>query len=394
MKPAARFGTAIELLDVIISGSPVEKTLTGWARTNRYAGSKDRAAVRDIVFTALRNKRSFAWLGGNETARGIVLGMLVSDGTDPASVFSDEGYAPSPLAEEELSAVRPNLDEASQSVRLNYPDFLQPDLEASLAGRFEDALTSMHRRAPIDLRVNTLKCSKAAALEALEAEGVRAIELPECATTLRVTEGGRTIASRETYKEGLVELQDVASQMAAVFAEAKPGMTVLDYCAGGGGKTLALASGMQGQGRLVAHDVNPNRMKDIANRAARASAQIEIAENGPPSELLESCDLVFVDAPCSGSGAWRRNPNEKWRLTTERLKNFNIAQMDALSTGLKYVRPGGRLVYATCSMFISENRQIVDAVLSTMPHAKLETEHVLYPDDPGDGFYFADINLS
>lgn len=394
MRHEAHYATAIELLEIIFDGAPVEKTLTGWARSNRYAGSRDRAAVRDIVFDALRSKRSFAWLGGSETARGVIHGMLLSEGQEPGTVFSGEGYAPSPLTVDEQTATRPNLDEAPDAVRLNYPEFLQSDLEASLGARLESALLSMQMRAPIDLRVNTLKCDIGMAQAALEAEGVQTKELPECITALRVTEGGRTIASSQVYKNGFVELQDVASQMAASFADAKPGMTVLDYCAGGGGKTLALALGMQGQGRLVAHDVNPKRMKDIAARADRANAKIEIAENGPPPDLLANCDLVFVDAPCSGSGAWRRNPNEKWRLTADKLDNFNLSQLDALTTGLRYVRPGGHLVYATCSMFVRENRQIVDAVLATVPEAKLNNSQVLYPNEPGDGFYYADIVLS
>ena len=394
MRPQARYATAIELLQTIIDGSPVEKTLTAWARNSRYAGSRDRAAVRDIVFDALRRRRSLAWLGGAESGKGIILGVLLSEGIDPASVFSGEGYAPQPLTSDDLAATRPDLEEAPEAVRLNYPDFLKADLDVSLGERLAPALMSMQQRAPIDVRVNLLKSDIKSAKAALANDQIETTELAECSTVLRVVEGGRKIASSQAYRDGLIELQDIASQMAAEFAGAKPGMTVLDYCAGGGGKTLALAPGMQGEGRLVAHDINPKRMKDIPNRATRAGAKIEIATEGVPTELIGACDLVFVDAPCSGSGAWRRNPNEKWRITPEKLKEFNVAQRDALQTGLTFVRSGGRLVYATCSMFVNENQRVVDEVLTTNPKAKLGSTHTLFPDAPGDGFYFADIVLS
>ncbi|HEU0221622.1 MAG TPA: RsmB/NOP family class I SAM-dependent RNA methyltransferase, partial [Paracoccaceae bacterium] len=203
---------------------------------------------------------------------------------------------------------------------------------------------------------------------------------------LRVQAGATRLRSSAPYQDGRVEIQDLASQRVARFADARPGETALDYCAGGGGKTLALAMHMEGQGRLLAHDAAPPRMEELRRRAARAGLEVEIIGSEPATAPL-ACDLVLVDAPCSGSGAWRRQPDAKWRLTPAELARLQALQDQILALACRHVRPGGRLVYATCSLFEAENGDRVAAFLAARPDFRREAELRLTPLEGGDGFY-------
>ncbi|MEO1460350.1 MAG: RsmB/NOP family class I SAM-dependent RNA methyltransferase, partial [Pseudomonadota bacterium] len=212
---------------------------------------------------------------------------------------------------------------------------------------------------------------------------------PLAPTCLRVLDGARRVSRSAAYADGLVELQDAASQAAAAHANAAPGMIVLDYCAGGGGKALALAAHMAGRGRLMAHDIDPARMADLPARARRAGAAISPVGTAGLPELADRCDLVFADAPCSGSGAWRRNPDARWRLTPHRLAELHDAQNTVLAGAAACVRPGGTLVYATCSVLHSENIERVRAFLSgnTGWNPEREPLSLLPSGTDGDGFF-------
>jgi 16S rRNA (cytosine967-C5)-methyltransferase len=388
MTPAARLSAAIDILDTILRGEPAERALTRWARASRFAGSKDRAAIRDVVFDCLRQRRSLGYLGGGDTGRALVLARAFLEGADLDALFSGQGFDPAPLTDAERSSLARDLGAAPRSVRLDVPAFMEEELVASLGERFEAVMEAMRSRAPVDLRVNTLKTNVRAATIALARDAILVEPLALAEGALRVVENPRLVAQSRAYTQGMVELQDVSSQFVAQSAGARPGMTVLDYCAGGGGKSLALAAAMRGTGRLLVHDANPGRMKDLPERARRAGASVEVVLP-PERPAVPPCDLVFVDAPCSGTGAWRRTPEGKWRLTPADLPRFAALQDAILAEAAGHVRPGGTLVYATCSLLERENGERVAAFLAARAGwTKLE-EHRLSPLDGGDGFFMA-----
>ncbi|MEP1329787.1 RsmB/NOP family class I SAM-dependent RNA methyltransferase [Pseudophaeobacter sp.] len=357
MTPAARQQAAIEILDLILDGEAAEKALTTWGRRNRYAGSKDRAAVRDHVFSALRCRRSFAVLGGSQTGRGLVLGALRADGIEPATVFSGQGYGPTPLTEAEAEDPE---GFASDAERLDIPEWIWPGFATSLGAEVEAAAKALQTRAPVHLRANLLRTTRDAAIAALAEEGILCQPHPACGTALDVTEGARRIRNSESFAEGLVELQDAASQAVVDQLPLADGMRVLDYCAGGGGKSLAMAA--RAKISLFAHDADPNRMQDLPLRAQRAGADITCLSEDEVTRKAPF-DLVLCDAPCSGSGAWRRAPEGKWSLTRDKLDQICATQRQILDDAAALVGAKGHLAYATCSMLDEENSQQIQSFL-------------------------------
>ncbi len=388
MTPAARLSAAISLLDDILTGEPAERVLTRWARQNRYAGSKDRAAVRDVVFDCLRQKRSFGHIAGVGTGRGLVMAHQFKAGEDLPALFSGERFAPMPMLEVETARLNAPEVEASLPEAFDFPDFLLPELLRSLGADLPVVMEAMQQRAPVDLRVNSLKASMADAERMLARDLIFTEPHPLAKDALRITQNPRKLAQSLAYSYGLVELQDVSSQAVAVFCGAKAGMTVLDYCAGGGGKTLALAAAMKGDGVLMAHDINPHRMKDLPERASRAGAEVQVLTNEELQRRNPSCDLVVVDAPCTGTGAWRRNPDAKWRMDQGFIDKVTALQAEILDIAAGYVKPGGTLAYATCSILQIENGDQVQAFVKRKGWT-LENEISLTPVQGGDGFYCA-----
>lgn len=391
MTPGARLAAAISLLDDILAGEPAERSLTRWARGSRFAGSKDRAAVRDIVYDCLRQKRSLGWRSGAETGRGLVLAQQLAEGADIAGLFSGDGFAPEPLSAAEVLCIAADPGVAPEPVALDYPDFLAEEIARSLGADKVPVLAAMQTRAPLDLRVNVLRGTIAGAQVMLGQEGIAVTGHPLSPHALRVQENPRAVATSRAYTSGLVELQDVSSQAVALFAGARPGMRVLDYCAGGGGKSLAMAADMAGRGLLMAHDIDPNRMKDLPERAGRAGAKVSLVATLDLPRLKDSCDLVLVDAPCSGSGAWRRNPDAKWRLGAGALEALCRVQAAILDQAQALVAAKGRLVYATCSLLRVENQDQSRGFLRRFPEWKLSDELILLPVTAGDGFYAASL---
>ncbi|QDI75754.1 MULTISPECIES: RsmB/NOP family class I SAM-dependent RNA methyltransferase [Leisingera] len=382
MTPAARLQAAIEILDQVLAGEPAEKALTSWGRRSRFAGSKDRAAVRDHVFTALRCLRSHAAQGGARSGRGLILGALRDAGQDPDEVFTGQGHAPAPLtgAERQL----PPPPEGAEA--LDIPDWLWPAFSASLGAEAEAAAQALRRRAPVHLRVNTARGTLQQAQEALAADGIATRPHPAAAAALEVSEGARKLRNAKAYADGLVELQDAASQAVVEQLPLADGMSVLDYCAGGGGKSLAMAA--RARIRLHAHDADPKRMKDLPERAARAGASVTLLS---PADAARTgpFDLVLCDVPCSGSGSWRRAPEGKWRLTPEGLRALQETQLEILRTAAGLTAPGGTLAYATCSMLQAENTQQVQTFIGENPEWSLAAEQSWQVQDGTDGFYVA-----
>ena len=384
MTPAARVQAAIDILDDILSGAPVEKALTGWARRSRFAGSKDRAAIRDHVFDALRCKRSFSALGGAETGRGLMIGQLRAKGLDLSQIFTGDRHAPDPVAASESPR---EFSDAAE--RLDIPDWLWPEFQNSLGEQAEAAAMALQTRAPVHLRVNLLQGDLANAVRLLAQDGIETRPHSACSTALEVTAGARKIAQSRAYKNGQVELQDAASQAVVASLDIRPGMRVLDYCAGGGGKALALAA-RDSSIRVYAHDANPGRMRDIPTRAERAGAKVAILKD---TEIANQApfDIVLTDVPCSGSGSWRRVPAGKWSLTRETLETLNQVQSKILETVAPLVAVDGTLAYATCSMLSVENDAIVDRFLGNHPEWTCGYRKSWHVSHGTDGFYTAHL---
>lgn len=389
MTPGARLSAAMDLIDQILGGQPAGITLTNWGRSSRFAGSKDRAAVRDIVFDCLRRARSLAHHAGGSSGRRLVIALEDLFGGQDA-LFTGQGYNPAPLTPCERAALGAG-GTAPDPVAFDFPDFLEDDLKAGLGPLFVPVMQAMQSRAPVDLRVNRMKADPARAAMLLEAEDIATVPIEGIPNGLRITTNARRIGGSRAYRDGLVELQDASSQAVASMAGITPGMRVLDFCAGGGGKALALYDALGGKGQIVAHDIAATRMNDLPARAARAGARITLASPGHPALEPGSFDLVFVDAPCSGSGAWRRNPDAKWRLTPRDLARLHETQAIVLDEARRYLKPTGRMVYATCSVLESENEAQVAALLTRAPELIRKDAERFTPVDTGDGFFAASL---
>ncbi len=377
MTPAARAQAAILILDRILAGEPAEAALLRWSGGSRFAGSGDRAAVRDLVFDSLRRRSSRAALGGAMTGRGLILGRCRDEGRDPALIFSGQGHAPAPLDAAERDAGR--VPTPAQA--LDLPDWIVPLWTASLRDRAEPVAQAMRDRAPLWLRVNSLRGTAEQARAALAEDGILSEPSPQLPTALMVTQGGRKLSASRAYRDGLVELQDLSPQLACAALPAAA--RVLDYCAGGGGKALALAA--RGTPEVTAHDADASRMADLPARAARAGARIRIV---PPGRLRGRFDLVLTDVPCSGSGTWRRTPDAKWRLDRAGLDRLLQVQAQILDQAAPLVDAGGHLAYMTCSLLEDENAAQIRAFAARAPFMPVE-QRLFTPLDASDGFYLA-----
>lgn len=380
MTPAARWAAAAGVLDQIADGEAAEKALTTWARKSRFAGSKDRAAIRDHVFDILRCWRSTAALGGGETGRARVLGRLRQTGQDVDAIFTGDGYAMAALTDgERATGYTPQSAEA-----LDVPDWIYDILVNDLSEQADVVSEALRHRASVFLRVNLLKSDRTREQIALREEGIET-DLHELSdTALEVREGARRVAQSEAYRTGRIELQDVASQAVVDALPLAPGLRCLDYCAGGGGKTLAMAARLKGP--VDAHDADPRRMSDLSGRAERAGATVTRVESpkGP-------YDLVLCDVPCSGSGSWRRAPEGKWRLTPDRLTDLTRIQSLILTEVASLVGVGGTLAYATCSVFACENEEQISNFLNNHPGWSSTLGKRFGLEKGGDGFFVSTL---
>jgi 16S rRNA (cytosine967-C5)-methyltransferase len=377
MTPGARVAAAIEVLsDIEARRRPAADSLKDWGIARRFAGSKDRSAIASLVYDALRRKASSEWLMGAAGARAGVIGALRQlRGAAEAefdALFSGEGHAPPPLtAAERERLARGGLDDAPAHVRGDYPEWLAPAFAASFGAEAAAEGRALAERAPVDLRVNTLKADRDRAQAALAHLEPAPTPFSPVGLRIAITAEGRgpALAAEPAYVKGLVEVQDEGSQLAALLSGAAPGAQALDLCAGGGGKSLAMAAMMANQGQIYATDPDGRRLMPILDRLERAGARnVQVrAPRGARDilgDLAGRCDLVFVDAPCTGSGAWRRNPDAKWRMRPGALEQRIKDQTETLEQAALYVKPGGRIVYVTCSVLRAENEDRVAAFLA------------------------------
>ena len=390
MIPAARVAAAIEVLgDVEQRRRPLADALKDWGLAHRFAGSGDRSAIANICFDSLRRKASSAWIMKDAGPRASVIGGLKQArrlGADEiAALFNGQGHAPAELEPRERERLtRGDLAEAPAHVRGDYPEWLADEFDATFAGEAANEGRALAERAPVDLRVNTLREGRGEALAALSHLAPASTPLSPVGIRIAVSPEGRgpALAAEPAYAKGQVEVQDEGSQLAALLSCAKPGDQVLDLCAGAGGKSLAMAAMMGNQGQIYATDSDGRRLMPIFDRLERAGVRnVQVrAPKGKQdilSDLTGRCDIVFVDAPCSGSGAWRRNPDAKWRMRPGALDQRRKDQMQALEQATQFVKPGGRIIYVTCSVLKAENEDQIAAFLSARADfLPVETAHL------------------
>lgn len=371
MTPAARIQAAIEMLtEIAATGRPADRTIGQYLKTRRFIGGSDRRAITARVYEVLRRRGSLAWrlgeVGASDAPVLLVAAALKDDlgGADAAAaLFDGSRYGPAPLSAEEARAIAdlPAEDAAMPAwARLNYPEWLEPAIDARFGGDREAEMAALNGPATLDLRVNVLKGDRDGVRAMLAEEGYESTETPFSPWGLRIA-GRPPVASHKAYREGLVEVQDEGAQLVALLTE--PEGVVVDYCAGAGGKTLALVAAMAGPGRLIACDTEAARLARMATRLSRAGIDnVETAvlpPDGALPALTGGADRVLLDMPCSGTGTWRRNPDAKWRLTPEMLSGYIAEQRRILDCAAPLVKPGGRLVYATCSFLLEENEEVL-----------------------------------
>lgn len=394
MIPGARIQAAIEILDRIGAAPvPAERIVTAYVRERRYMGSKDRRAVGDLVYATLRARARLDWWLDRVEAvpkdeagrpRQILLAALVliegRGAEELGRLFDGGAYAPAPLDDAERALLTAlagqDLTDPAQPpwVAGECPEWLWPEFEIAFGDGAPDELAALIAPASLDLRVNTLKGDRAAARAALAEQGIAAEFTPFSPLGLRVT-GRPTLSAGPAYEGGLVDVQDEGSQLVALLTDARPGMAVADFCAGAGGKTLALAASMGNEGPLSALDTDQRRLDHAVRRIKRAGVRNVTRQRLVGEDWLAHRAGVFarvlVDAPCSGSGAWRRQPDARWRLNAETLEGYRESQAGILAQAATVVAGGGRLVYATCSLLPSENEAQVAAFLDARPDFSL-----------------------
>jgi 16S rRNA (cytosine967-C5)-methyltransferase len=380
MTPGARLAAAIEVLaDIDKRHRPAAEALKDWGLSHRFAGSSDRAAIAGLVYDALRRRASSMFLMDAETPRAVLLGMLKRErGLDPdaiARLADGARFAPAALSDAERERLASaTLDGAPPHVAGDYPAWLDPHLARVFGEERVQEGAALATRAPLDLRVNELKAERdtaEAALAHLAPEPTRWSPLG-----LRIRLGAESkspaIHAEPAFLKGLIEIQDEGSQLAAMLAGAKPGEQVVDLCAGAGGKTLALTVAMDNRGQIYATDTDKRRLAPIHERLERAGARnVQVRTPRGEADLLGDLqgriDLVLIDAPCTGTGAWRRNPDAKWRVRPGALDTRLKEQQAALDRAAALVKPGGRICYVTCSVLAEENGEQVRAFLAHHP---------------------------
>jgi 16S rRNA (cytosine967-C5)-methyltransferase len=426
MRLGGRLAAAIEVLeDIARRHRPAADALKDWGLSHRFAGSGDRAAIGNIVYDALRRKRSAGWLLDADTPRALGFGALLLEWNQTPEglnvALEGDKFAPPPLSEDEvrLASTR-RLAAAPPEVQADVPDWCAPLLRDAFGADWVAEAAALSARPPLDLRVNTLNANREKLLA--ELSGMKAAPAALAPDGIRIPPidgSGRhpNVQAEPAFQKGWFEVQDEGSQVVAALAGAAPGMQVLDYCAGAGGKTLALSAAMENKGQIFAHDSEKARLAPIFDRLRRSgNRNVQVVSRAQDLAALEGqMDIVLVDAPCTGSGTWRRRPDAKWRLTEKQLGVRTGEQRAILDAANAYVKPGGRLVYITCSVFLAENAGQIDAFLERQPgfapvdHRSLWAESFpgldevarvdkhrgisLTPAKSGtDGFYFAALS--
>ena len=382
MRMAGRVAAAIEILtDVFTQHRPASEALKDWGKSHRFAGSTDRHAIGTLVYDVLRRRETAASRMGDGRPRALVLGALRDVWNMSAAeieTLCTEQFGPGILSKKEQTALERDLrEDLPAHIRGDIPEWLLSSFTEVFGERAAEEGAALAERAPIDMRVNTLKASRAQLLEAFAKHGAKAGPLSPLSVRIEQP-GGDTrninVEVEPAHGMGWFEVQDSASQIAAALSGVTAGESVIDLCAGAGGKTLALAALMNNKGRLVAYDQDKHRLRPIFDRMNRSGAsciEVVAADEGDKLKDMGGFDCVLIDAPCSGSGAWRRKPDAKWRLQLKQLEQRQKDQREVLEQGSQLVKAGGRLVYITCSVLAEENTTQVKAFLASHKNFKI-----------------------
>jgi len=389
MKENSRLQAVIEVLDAVeTTGRPADRVLDRYLRERRYIGGGDRGAITERFWGVLRRRARIDWTlkaHGRRLGRGgrgrVLADLVLTDGAKldrVARLFDGSRHGPGPLSRDEIDAIRrlegrPLEDETMPAaVRLECPVAIWSMLESVLGEETEAGIAALREEAPFDLRINPLVAeSRETVIAALAEQGIRVVPTPLSPIGLRF-DRRRPVDPLELFKSGAIEVQDEGSQIAALLADARPGMTVVDYCAGAGGKSLVLAAGMANKGRLLMTDTSEGRLKRATVRLRRAgvqNAERRVLTEGDKTvkRLAGKAARVLVDAPCSGTGTWRRNPDARWRYGPDEIASVVEEQTRILEQASRLVAPDGRLVYVTCSILREENEAVVEAFLAAHP---------------------------
>jgi len=425
MRPAAQVQATIELLDELTqTRTPADRLMAGYFKQRRYIGSKDKAAISEQFYSVLRQKLSLSYLlselGLSAESRLLLAALHRSNGALLANIFNGEKFSPKRLSVNELAALEKltpdTLKNAPVHVQLNVPEWVAPLLETALGERYVTEMRATNQRAATDIRVNTLKSTREQVMQVLKSadHAVSATDLSPWGLRF---ESRVALFAMDAFRQGWFEVQDQGSQLLALLTGVTAGAKVVDFCAGAGGKTLAMAAMMENKGTIYACDVHNKRLEQLSKRARRAGvhnlrSHVLSSENDKwVKKHLQMADVVLIDAPCTGTGTWRRNPDSRWNLTQQNLLDLVALQQSILDSACRLVKPGGRLLYATCSLLQEENEnQVVsflarnsDFTASTLALPELLAQHAdkfvanghefrTFPDLSGtDGFYVAQL---
>ena len=378
MTPAAQIQASIELLDDIFdTGRPADRLISQYFRARRYIGSKDKRSISKTIYQVLRQRLSFTYLLQKHelavTPRFLVAVSLLKEELNLESYFDGVAYNPKPFSSDAFKSFRAldflELDSAPISVQLNIPEWLAPKLQKSLAENYVKEMKALNCRANTDIRVNLLKVSMHDMVDLLESTTFECLQSKLSPWCIRFDQRV-ALTSLDSFRQGYFEIQDEGSQLLALASEASAGEKVVDFCAGAGGKSLAMAMMMNNKGVIYACDVHSKRLEQLSIRAKRAGVH-NVRVHGLSSEHdkwikqhRKMADLVLIDAPCSGTGTWRRNPDSRWNLKPEHLNNLLVLQQSILQSASRLVKPGGRLLYATCSLLAEENQLQIEQFLA------------------------------
>ncbi len=393
MKLGGRIQASIEVLeDILKRRTPATMALRDWGKSNRYAGSKDRAVIGNIVHDALRRKSSVAWGMDSDSSRALALGTLgfvwARSADSLQKQFKEDKFSPDDLTQNEIKLLGGtiSIEEAPEWVRGDVPEWLWPAFENNFGEEALEEAMALTKRPPLDIRINSIKGEQKSIVEALSGFEVKPTDISPLG--LRFNNKGfearlPNIQNEAIYQTGQIEIQDEGSQLVSLLVNAQPGEKVLDYCAGGGGKTLALAADMKNQGQVFAFDIDKRRLAPLYQRAMRAGADIIDVRSPPVSSLDDlkgKMDKVLIDAPCTGVGTWRRKPDAKWRVSEDALERRNNEQSKILREAHQYLRPGGLLFYVTCSMLAEENEAQVYSFMDDNPDFELLSAGEVWED--------------
>ena len=403
MQEISRAAAAINILDDYLSGYPLEKALKQWFEKNRFAGSSDRRNIRDLVFDILR-KRLILYYPFQineyvENGRILVLSylFLYKKGSFSLEDIKKNKYLSPPINSNELiilNNINRLVKKAPKNIRLNYPEFLEEKLSQSLGENFNAIMELFLKRAPVYLRINQNKINLKEAKIKLENQGIFSEICPSSNYALKVISGEKLIKNSSSYQLGEVELQDLSSQLTTELIQISSGKKILDFCAGSGGKALAIASRLRNKVDIFAYDLNNLKYKNLIYRTNKAGANITIIDSKQLIKYKNFFDIVFVDAPCSGTGTWRRDPKIKWELNDQKLTLLTKNQYSIIKQASSYLKNGGFLIYVVCSLLEDEGDLIIRKYLLHNKNYSKVKSGIFHPINASDGFYFSVLKIS